>query len=462
MENKSLFWQKLTLLQSPKTSAVLATALCIGVLGLTGCNEKDANVVAPVAAAVESVASPVSAVLPTAYTPPTAAHLYEMVAPIALYPDKLVAQVLAGSTYPLEITQADHWLLDNSTLSPGQRSDAVALQGWDPSVKSLTAFKHVLDQLANNLPWTTALGLAFYNNPDDVLNAIQVMRQRASHAGRLKSDSRQLVAVSNITSNYPPSPLTFSGNGGAKVAPQPQLITIVPAQANMVYVPSYDPQQIYGPPVAVYPGYVYTPPVYATPNYSQSQVVTTSALTFGIGVVVGAALEHHDWGWHAWDLNWGQPNNRVVNRPGFSHQQGVAANQPAITYNRTTYVSRSNTVVNNNVRNTLSTTRQRTTLSTQRWGNRRRQCRHSSYRLRRRHRYRHRNRLVSRKKRSCCRTQLCPPKFRSYKARTPTSGRCNSVCTKPKCIRRNNSVNKCNRQRRSINLQRSTYSNRSR
>ena len=174
-------------LRPPTVSKLFTAALCASALVVSGCEkfvpapiESSVPVPSP---SVEPVAQPASvAPAPPAYSPPTADKLYQMVAPIALYPDKLVAQVLAGATYPEQVTAADQWLAQNPTLKAGPLADAAERQPWDPSIKSLTAFRPVLDQMARNLPWTTALGQAYYNDPDDVLNAIQIMRQRASRA----------------------------------------------------------------------------------------------------------------------------------------------------------------------------------------------------------------------------------------------------------------------------------------
>ncbi|VTU13825.1 Transcription initiation factor TFIID, subunit TAF12 (also component of histone acetyltransferase SAGA) [Variovorax sp. SRS16] len=332
-----------------QVSRPLAVALCAAALMLAGC-DKPGTAPAPAAptasvpanapaAAAPSAVAP-AAPSPTGYTPPSADQLYEMVAPIALYPDKLVAQVLAGATYPEQVTAADQWLAQNGTLKGGPLADAAQQQPWDASVKSLTAFRPVLDQMAKNLPWTTALGEAYYNDPDDVMNAIQVMRQRASKAGKLQSTTRLRVATAVAPPDYTPdpnAPLLYAGP--PIIVPPPQFITIEPAQPDVVYVPAYDPQQFYGDPVAIYPGYVYSPPSYAT----------AGALGFGVGVVVGAALERHDWGWHAWGMHWGRPDGA---RGGSARAQ-PAFDRPAVVYNRSTYISRSTTVVNNHIRNTV-------------------------------------------------------------------------------------------------------------
>ena len=314
---------------------------------------------APAYAAIPAY-SPAPALASTraAYTPPSANQLYQLVAPIAVYPDKLVAQVLAASTYPQQISQANRWLARNDSLRGGALADAADRQPWDPSVKSLVAFRSVLDQLADNLPWTTALGDAYYNDPGDVMNAIQVMRHRAMRSGQLKNSNRLRVATGAARPSYTPDrsvPVYYAGP--IIVEPPPQLITITPAQPDLVYVPTYDPQMIYGEPVRVYPGYTYSPPPpppvqQQRPGYSGAQLATSGALGFGLGVVVGAALERHDWGWHAWGVDWGgQDPRRSDDRRPRSEGAAPLAQRPAVVYNNQTYVSRSETVINNEVHN---------------------------------------------------------------------------------------------------------------
>src|SRR5437764_1554231 len=140
-------------------------------------------------AAVQPTAQP--AVQPAHVTPE---HLQQLVAPIALYPDELVAQVLAAATYPTEIVEANRWLQENSSLKDAQLADAVDKQPWDPSVKALTRFPSVLANMDKNLSWTSALGDAYFNQAQDVMNAVQEMRDRAQKVGNLKSTSQENVS----------------------------------------------------------------------------------------------------------------------------------------------------------------------------------------------------------------------------------------------------------------------------
>ena len=152
-------------------------------------------------------------------------------APIALYPDALVAQILGAATFPDQVAVAAGWLQQNQQLSPATLMQAVDGQPWDPSVKALTQFPSVLDNLAKNLSWTSSLGEAYHKQSADVMSAIQVLRAKAQAAGNLKSSS-QIVVVQQ----------------------SPQTIVIQSANPQVVYVPMYNPAVIYGYPY-VTPGY---------------------------------------------------------------------------------------------------------------------------------------------------------------------------------------------------------------
>lgn len=328
---------------------LIASSLIVSLLGLSACNKNgDSSTAAPASdASAAAAAQPAST--PVAYTPPTADQLYQMVAPVALFPDKLVALVLAGATYPDQVTAANNWVMQNPSLKGQALATAADTQPWDPSVKALTAFPAVLSQMASNPAWTTSLGQAYYNDPTDVMNAIQVMRQRAQTSGHLRSGGQMRVTQVEqaAPTGYTPAtdaPVVYAGP--AIVPPPAQAIEIESVQPDVVYVPSYNPTVVYGEPVSSYPGYVYRPP-----SYSTGEVVAAGVITFGVGIAVGAAIfGHHDWGWHAWGMNWGAP------RPEGPGWHG-GWQRPAVVYNHTTYVSKSTTVINNitNIRNTRIT-----------------------------------------------------------------------------------------------------------
>src|SRR5437868_6801159 len=156
-------------------------------------------------------------------------QLDSLVAPIALYSDPLLAQTLAASTYPLEIIQLEQWLKQNKTLKDKALADAVAKQPWDPIVQTLAATPDLLQRLASNVAWTTDLGNAYLAQPSDVIDAVQRMRGKAQSKGALQTSAQQTVETKTIESGK-------------------QVIVVEPAQPDVVYVPSYDPAVVYGPP----------------------------------------------------------------------------------------------------------------------------------------------------------------------------------------------------------------------
>jgi len=201
--------------------------------------------------------------------PLNADQLEQLVAPIALYPDALIAQVLVASTYPAQVAQADQWRQAQG-YAPGEQIAAGAdAQNWDPSVKGLTAFPQVLAEMDRNQSWTTALGNAYYNQSQDVLQAVQVMRQRAQAAGNLQTTPQETVSEDQ-------------GN-----------IEVAPANPQVVYVPAYNPWAVYGQPVSPYPGFA----LLGALGYFVGSV------SFGLGVAV-AAFSHVTFGWLGWGLSW--------------------------------------------------------------------------------------------------------------------------------------------------------------
>jgi hypothetical protein len=212
-----------------------------------------------------------SAAQPTAPTgKQSAEELQQLVAPIALYPDALVSQILAGATYPTEIVQADRWMQQQSNLKGKDLANQVDQQPWDPSVKALAQFPSVLANMDKNLSWTSALGEAYVNQPQDVMDAVQVMRVRAQQAGNLKS------------------------NDQLKVKTKGQTVVIEPADPQVVYVPTYDPWIAYGTPIVAWPGWYWYPGLYAV----------GPGIAFGIGFGIGF-FGGFGWGWHHWGMDWG-------------------------------------------------------------------------------------------------------------------------------------------------------------
>ena len=216
------------------------------------------------------------------------AQLAALVAPVALYPDPLVAQVLMASTYPLEMAEAYNWQKANSRLKGDALNQALQQQNWDASVKSLVSFPPVLGMMGSQLSWTQELGNAVLAQQSDVMNAIQALRAKAKASGALQSNSQQTVTTQGSGSN--------------------ETIVIQPANPQVVYVPSYNPSVVYGGwPYPAYPPYAYYPPGY---------VAGTALLSFGLGMAVGAAL----WGGCHWGGGgWGGGNSLTVNNNNFNN-----------------------------------------------------------------------------------------------------------------------------------------------
>src|SRR5438477_2481114 len=207
-------------------------------------------------------------------------QLDSLVAPIALYPDPLLAQVLAASTYPLEIMQLQQWLTKNKGLKDKALQEAVIKQPWDATVQALAALPDVVKRLSDDIQWTTDLGNAVLAQQSDVMAAVQRMRAKANDTGNLKSNQQMKVETKTVESQ------------NVNVIEQPK--------PDVVYVPSYNPTVVYGPPAYPYPPIYYPPPGY----YAAGM-----AISFGVGMAMGAA-----WG-GGWCCNsgWGSNNNININ-----------------------------------------------------------------------------------------------------------------------------------------------------
>jgi hypothetical protein len=225
-------------------------------------------------------------------------QLDSLVAPIALYSDPLLAQVLAASTYSLEIIELQQWLANNPNLKDKALADAVAKQPWDASVQALAPMPEAVKRLANDIGWTTNLGNAFLAQQSEVMDAVQRMRQKAQNKGNLKTTEQQKVET--------------------RVVENKQVIVIEPPSTQVVYVPTYDPYVVYGPPLYPYPA-IYYPPAWYYP--------AGMAISFGMGVMMGAFWSG---GW-GWGCGWGG-NDIYINRDN--------------NFNRNTNINRGNRVNN--------------------------------------------------------------------------------------------------------------------
>ncbi len=242
----------------------------------------------------------------------TTEQLDALLAPIALYPDQLLTQILMASAYPLEIVQAHRWLEvpANKALTGDALASALERQSWDPSVKSLVPFPQILNTMNEKLDWVQQLGYAVENQENAVMDSIQRLRRQAQEAGQLQSNEQQTVSTEN------------------------QAIIIAPAQPNVVYVPAYNPTVVYGAwPYPAYPPVYWPPP----PGYALA-----SGIAFGVGIAVTSSL----WGWArpAWgyggyhgniNVNVNRYNNINANRTQI-HNSNWKANRPADAGNRPT------------------------------------------------------------------------------------------------------------------------------
>src|SRR5882724_4551396 len=241
--------------------ALLASGSLVLALAQVGCASQASLADSAPAADVMSPSSS-----PAAQAAWSQDELNQLVAPIALYPDALVAQIVAAASYPSEVVEANRWIQQNASLKGEELAKAADSQSWDPGVKALTQFPSVLVTMDKNLSWTSALGDAYVNQPQNVLDAVQVMRQRAQQAGNLKSTPQEDVTTEG------------------------QTIAIQPADPDVVYVPEYDPWDVYGEPLEYYPDW-------------EGGDFVGPGIAFGLGVGVGV-FGGYGWGWHHWRADW--------------------------------------------------------------------------------------------------------------------------------------------------------------
>lgn len=275
-------------------------------------------------------------------------QLDSLVAPIALYPDPILSQILVASTYPLEIVEAARWVKQNSGLTGQALINAAAKQPWDASVQAMVALPEVLNGLNTNIAWTTDLGNAFLAQQGDVMASVQRMRARASANGALRSTPQQTVT-------------TTSENGQT-------YIQILPASTQVVYVPQYNPEAVWGSPAYYpYPSNYYPP---------YSGVLAASAISFGVGIAIGALWAGGGWGWGwggwGWNAGWGGRaviiNNNFIRNNNFNRVNVGAGNnwvhnpmhRGAVPYNNSAVANRFNAARNNMTsRPTVNQTQQR-------------------------------------------------------------------------------------------------------
>ncbi len=231
----------------------------------------------PASAALGQEQKPDSAAAPAAVKLPPE-QLEALVAPIALYPDPLLAQTLVASTYPLEVIQLNQWLAKHPGLKDKALADSVAKQPWDPAIQSMAAVPEVVKRLSDDIQWATELGNAFLAQQGEVMDAVQRLRKKAKDKGALESNEQQKVET--------------------KVVEKETVIIVEQANPEIVYVPTYVPTVVYGPPPYPYPP-IYYPP-YPPPG--------AAFVSFSFGVMMGAAI----WGGSCCYAGWGHGNNNTI------------------------------------------------------------------------------------------------------------------------------------------------------
>ncbi len=289
-----------------KALAVLSLFLIVGVPPAlpTQSTPPAAQTAAPKEGAQKEIQKEVSKDVQESEKPPLRPEeLDQLLAPIALYPDDLIAQILSASTYPVEVVQAARFVKENAKLKGEKLMAAAKDKDWEPSVKAMLEFPDVLAMMDQKLDWTSKLGDAFLSQQRDVMDSVQRLRRKANETGNLKTTKEQKVIVEQQT----------------------QTIVIQPANPQVVYVPTYNPTVVYGAwPYPAYPPYPVYPPGY----------VATGVLSFAAGVAVGAAWS----GWGGWHSNWhgGDVDINVNRQNSFTRNNYTNANRYQLSQNRTT------------------------------------------------------------------------------------------------------------------------------
>ncbi|MCE1985135.1 DUF3300 domain-containing protein [Enterobacter ludwigii] len=316
----------------PQLLVLLCSAGLFAASGVMFVKSRATEPVAPAPVAQQPAAPPAApAAQPAPVVAPayTAAQIDQWVAPIALYPDALLSQILMASTYPANVIQAAQWSKDNPKLQGDAAIQAVANQPWDPSVKSLVAFPQLMSLMGENPPWVQSLGDAFLAQPKDVMDSVQRLRLLAQQTGALQSTPQQTVT----TETKPAPAKTATGQTTSTATTSaPTVIKIESADPQVVYVPTYNPNTVYG----TWPNTAY-PPVYLPPSPGEQ---FTDSLVKGLGFSLGVATtyaifsnidwdddddwdHHHDDDWdHHGGYNRNGDNNININVENFNKISG--------------------------------------------------------------------------------------------------------------------------------------------
>ncbi|PSS48878.1 DUF3300 domain-containing protein [Enterobacter sp. FS01] len=292
----------------PHLLALLCSAGLLAASGVVYVNSRAPETITqpppPVQPAPVTQTAPVAVPqVPVAYT---AAQIDQWVAPIALYPDALLSQVLMAATYPANVIQAAQWSRDNPKMQGDAAVQAVAGQPWDPSVKSLVAFPQLMSLMGENPPWVQNLGDAFLAQPKDVMDSVQRLRLLAQQTGALQSTPQQTVTT--VAKTEPPKASTSTSTS----APAPTVIKIESADPQVVYVPTYNPSTVYG----TWPNTSY-PPVYLPPPPGEQ---FTDSLVKGLGFSLGVATTYAIFSNIDWDDDddWDHDHHNGDHHGGYS------------------------------------------------------------------------------------------------------------------------------------------------
>ncbi|CAM7826589.1 MULTISPECIES: DUF3300 domain-containing protein [Enterobacter] len=307
----------------PHLLVLLCSAGLFAASGVMFVKSRATEPAAPAPVAQQPAAPAPAAAQPAPVTAPTytAAQIDQWVAPIALYPDALLSQILMASTYPANVIQAAQWSKDNPKMEGDAAIQAVASQPWDPSVKSLVAFPQLMSLMGENPPWVQNLGDAFLAQPKDVMDSVQRLRALAQKTGALQSTPQQKVT----TVTKPAPAKTSPSEATTTSAPAPTVIKIESADPQVIYVPTYNPNTVYG----AWPNTAY-PPTYLPPTpgeqFSNSFV---NGLGFSLGVATTYAIfsnidwhDDDDWDHHHGDYNRNGDNNININVQNFNKISG--------------------------------------------------------------------------------------------------------------------------------------------
>ncbi|WP_312190143.1 DUF3300 domain-containing protein [Leclercia sp.] len=294
----------------PHLLALLCSAGLLAASGVVYVNSRAPDTITqpppPVQPAPVTQTAPVAVPqVPVAYT---AAQIDQWVAPIALYPDALLSQVLMAATYPANVIQAAQWSRDNPKMQGDAAVQAVAGQPWDPSVKSLVAFPQLMSLMGENPPWVQNLGDAFLAQPKDVMDSVQRLRLLAQQTGALQSTPQQTVTT--VAKTEPPKASTSTSTSTS--APAPTVIKIESADPQVVYVPTYNPSTVYG----TWPNTSY-PPVYLPPPPGEQ---FTDSLVKGLGFSLGVATTYAIFSNIDWDDDddWDHDHHNGDHHGGYS------------------------------------------------------------------------------------------------------------------------------------------------